>query len=108
MRSRKSKRVNSLSPAAIVTWVEARIASRAAASVVGADRLLEPSHGERLDTGGEALGLGGAERAVGVDHDLDSRTERFTSRGDTCHARLDRAVDHADAHLHGAGIRAAT
>ena len=90
MRSRKSKRVNSLSPAAI--GIIARGAHFGDAGlVVGRDRLLEPGEVAVAHQMGKALGLGDGEGAVRVDHDLDIGPERGARRLDALGAEPARA-----------------
>ena len=72
---------------------------RCATTIVGVDGLFEPPQAEWFDAGREPLGLGRAERAVGVDHQADTRPERGAGRRDPGDARLDVAVHHPDAHL---------
>ena len=74
---------------------------RCAATIVGTDGLFEPPHAKWFDARREALGLGRAERAVGVDHQADARPERGACRLDPGDTRLDVAVHHPDAHLDG-------
>ena len=98
IRSRKSNRVNSLSPAAIAMLVDERTAAapRRSSALTGSSNHL---HVKWFDARREALGLGRAERAVGVDHQADARPESGACRLDPGDARLDVAVHHPDAHL---------
>ena len=78
-RSRKSWRVNSLSPEAIGMSVDGAHL-RLAGFVVGGDRLLEPGEVAVLDEAAEALGLGDRQRAVRVAHQPDLGAERLARR----------------------------
>ena len=97
-RSRKSWRVNSLSPAAIGMSVAARTCG-ATRLVVGGHRLLEPGQVAVLDEPAEALGLGDREGPVGVAHQPAIGAERGARRDDPPRRMAGIGVDDADPHL---------
>ena len=98
IRSRKSNRVNSLSPAAIAMLVEARTAAapRRSSALTGSSNHRTPNGSTPA---AKRLASDGAERAVRVDHQADVRPERGACRLDPGDAGLDVAVHHPDAHL---------